>query len=237
MMKTRQEIKADAKAAMSQQRGAAIFIMLALVAIMVAIMIVDFILEQALGLVLISWLVYIPAMCILYVLIVNSTLEFVKIYTNQEASVNSMFANLNVNFLRKLGGMWWMSLWIMLWWMLFVIPGIIKLISYSLTYYILADCPDVTARQALKLSMRMTHGHKGAIFVFMLSFFGWFLLSSLTLGIAYVVHVGPYYETSFAGLYVELRDEALRNGTVSAEELGITASGTGTAPAPMGNFN
>jgi len=239
MLKSRQEIKASAKDAMKRQQGAAIFIILVLIAIMVAIMIVDFILERVLGLVLISWLVYLPAMGIMFVLLVNCYLEFTKIYTHQEASVNSMFANLNINFLRKLGGLLWMSLWHMLWSLLFVIPGIIKAFSYSMTPYILANHPNVTARQALKLSMRMTHGHKMDIFIFSLSFFGWFLLGSLTIHILSVIFVYPYYYTASAGLFVELRDKALSNGIISPEELGMDSMG-GYNPMDnnqMGNFN
>ena len=238
-MKSRQEIKAIAKDAMKAQQGVAIFLILVLIAIVFVIGIVDIVLTFVVGAIALSWIVYLLALTILYVLIVNYCLEFIKIYTHQEASVNSMFTNLNINFLRKLGGQLWMSLWVILWTLLFVIPGIIKIFSYFLTSYILADCPNVTARNALKLSMRMTHGHKMDIFIFSLSFFGWFLLSSITLGIAFVIFVGPYYETSFAGLYVELRDKALRNGIISPEELGMDSMGEHNPMDnnQMGNFN
>ena len=88
-----------------------------------------------------------------------------------------------------------------------------------MTPYILADCPNVTATEALKLSMRMTAGHKGKLFVMHLSFIGWTLLSALTCYILLIVHVGPYMNATLAGYYVELRDKALAEGIITPEEL------------------
>jgi len=86
-----------------------------------------------------------------------------------------------------------------------LIPAIIKSISYSMTPFILSDYPGVHTREALKLSMRMMGGHKKELFKFTLSFFGWFVLSILTLGVLYVVYVGPYYHIALAGFYEEVR--------------------------------
>ena len=43
-----------------------------------------------------------------------------------------------------------------------------------------------------KLSMCLMAGNKKKLFVLVLSFIGWFVLSALTLGSLYVVYVGPY---------------------------------------------
>jgi len=103
-----------------------------------------------------------------------------------------------------------------------LIPAIVKGISYAMTPFILSDCPDVTARQALKLSMRMMDGHKKKLFTLALSFIGWFVLSALTLGILYVVYVGPYYYTTLAGFYDEVRIKALTDGNGPPKELSGT---------------
>lgn len=121
------------------------------------------------------------------------------------------------------GGMLWMALFTFLWTLLFIVPGIIKALAYFMTPYILADCPDVTATDALKLSMRMTSGHKGKVFVMGLSFIGWGILTALTGGILGIFYTGPYINTSFAGLYHELKQEALAKGVVSPAELGMAA--------------
>ena len=136
-----------------------------------------------------------------------------------EISVTTPFTEAFRNYPRKLGGSLWMFLFVFLWSLLFVIPGIIKGLSYGMTPYLLADCPDVKARDALKLSMRMMKGHKGELFVLWLSFIGWGLLSALTCGILWIFYVSPYMQNTFALYYLEVREEALRTGAVTIEDL------------------
>jgi uncharacterized membrane protein len=99
------------------------------------------------------------------------------------------------------------------------IPAIIKYYAYSLTAYVLADCPNVKATDAIKISMKMTKGHKGKLFVLDLSFIGWSLLSCITLFILAFVFVMPYYTTTWSGFYEELKAQALESGAITAEEL------------------
>ena len=141
-----------------------------------------------------------------------------RIYKGENGDIGDMFANGFSNYGRNLGGMLWMELFVFLWSLLFMIPGIIKALAYSMTPFILADCPNVRATDAIKLSMRMTHGHKGGIFVMCLSFIGWWILSGLTFGILQILFVGPYTGTSFAGLYVDLKARALSSGIIRPEE-------------------
>lgn len=96
---------------------------------------------------------------------------------------------------------------------------VIKVLSYSLTTYILCDCPNVRAQDALTLSKRLMRGHKGELFVFNLSFLGWDILSVFTLGLLNIFYVGPYKRAALAGWYLELREQALREGTVTTDEL------------------
>jgi len=104
-----------------------------------------------------------------------------------------------------------------------LIPVFIKSLSYFMTPYILADCPDVTARGALKLSKQMMAGRKGELFVLMLSFIGWLALSVLTFGILFVVYVGPYMYTTYAGFYATARAKALADMGVAADAEAIEA--------------
>ena len=123
------------------------------------------------------------------------------------------------NYGRKLGGYLWMQLFTFLWSLLFIIPGIIKGLSYAMAPYILADCSNVKAKDALKLSMRIMNGHKWEFFVFQLSFIGWGLLGVLTLGLLDLFYVEPYMQSSLATYYLEVREEALRNGVVTMAQL------------------
>jgi len=222
-MKSRQEIKALAKAAMKEQRGTAIlllFVYSLVASVLVGLDVAVILMSGGQGLA--YWVVYWIGMAILYVMAVNYAGEFIKIYKKEDASVGAMFSGFSINFARKLGGMLWMTLWLFLWSLLLVIPGIIKALAYFFAPYILADCPGVSATEALKISMRITKGYKMDIFVFSLTWIGWLLLSGLTFGILYIVYVGPYMETSYSGLYLEMKNKALAEGRITHEELGIS---------------
>lgn len=142
-----------------------------------------------------------------------------RIYRNEQGDIGEMFSVGFTQYWRNVGGILWMELFTFLWTLLFIIPGIIKAFAYSLTPFILADSNNVSPTEALKLSMRMTSGYKGEIFVMCLSFIGWWLLTGLTFGILAIFYTGPYTYVSFAGLYSELKQNALEKGTVTAEEL------------------
>lgn len=70
-----------------------------------------------------------------------------------------------------------MSFYIILWMFLFIIPGIVKMYSYAMTPYILAEHPEITANQAITESRKMMHGNKWRLFCLQFSFIGWRLLS------------------------------------------------------------
>ena len=123
------------------------------------------------------------------------------------------------NYLRKVGGMLWKNLWIFLWSLLFFIPGFVKALSYAMTPYILAYCPDVKATDAIKISMSIMDGHKAELFVLYLSFIGWYLLSGLTFGLLGIFFVVPYSITSFSGYFDELFTHALATGVISKDDL------------------
>ena len=218
-MKTRQEIKAHAREALSYQRNTAIFIVLVITLLSFALGILDTALDAAVG-APIFWVVSIVGGLFTLVLGVNVYGQFINIYMHRPASVGAVFTQLGVNFWRKLGGNLWMALWLMLWTLLLIIPGIVKSFAYYFTPNILADCPNVTATNALKISMRITQGYKLDVFIFALSWIGWMILSVLTLGILYIVYVGPYWYTADAGLYVELRNKALADGRITPADLG-----------------
>lgn len=65
------------------------------------------------------------------------------------------------------------------WFLLFVIPGIIKSFSYALSNYIKIENPEYGYRRAIKESEMIMNGNKRNLFVFYLSFIGWYLLESI----------------------------------------------------------
>ena len=96
------------------------------------------------------------------------------------------------------------SLFILLWTLLLIIPGIIKALSYSMSFFILHDHPDMDANDAIKESMRIMEGHKWELFKLNLSFIGWILLSILTLGILFL-WISPYIEVANAEFYETIK--------------------------------
>jgi len=132
---------------------------------------------------------------------------------------NLVFKNLFSGFTyyaKSLGLYLWRMLWIILWALLLIVPGIIKAISYSQAYFIISENPTVKVRDSLKISMLMTEGYKWDIFVLGLSFLGWALLSILTLFIGFL-WLMPYIYTTFANLYLKLKEAAIQSGTCTGE--------------------
>lgn len=90
-----------------------------------------------------------------------------------------------------------------LWSLLLVIPGIIKAYSYSMSWYILADNPQMGANEARKQSMTYMNGNKWRLFCLHFSFIGWMLLDILTFGILYFWII-PYMQTAQAEFYRDI---------------------------------
>ena len=99
------------------------------------------------------------------------------------------------------------GLFTFLWSLLFVIPGIIKSYSYSMSMYILAENKGKSALACINESKAMTQGHKMDLFVLDLSFIGWMLLGSITLGIAYI-WVFPYMNATHLNAYNSLKPDS-----------------------------
>lgn len=68
------------------------------------------------------------------------------------------------------------SIFIFLWSLLLIVPGIIKTYSYSQTFFILRDNPNVSALDAITESRHMMNGHKGRLFGLSLTFLLWYLI-------------------------------------------------------------
>ncbi len=70
-------------------------------------------------------------------------------------------------------------IFLFLWFLLFIIPGIIKLFSYAMVPFILAEKRDITPLAAITKSREMMDGNKARLFFLLLGFIGWFLLVSI----------------------------------------------------------
>lgn len=155
---------------------------------------------------------------VMSVLGVGEAGAFLKVYRGEQIQVSDLFSGFS-NYAHNLAGMLWMYLFTVLWSCLFLIPGIVKAVAYSFTPYLLKEYPGIAATDAIKISMKMTDGHKDEIFLMYLSFIGWWLLSIPTLRLLGILYVYPYYEVSVAGLYEKYKDIALADGIVDQSEL------------------
>lgn len=95
------------------------------------------------------------------------------------------------------------GIYILLWSLLLLIPGMIKSLSYSQTYFLLKDHPEYTVNQAITESKKRMKGYKWKYFLMGLSFIGWGILCIFTLGIG-LLWLVPYISTSVAVFYNEL---------------------------------
>lgn len=68
------------------------------------------------------------------------------------------------------------SIFTFLWSLLLIVPGIIKTYSYSQTFFILRDNPNISALDAITESRHMMNGHKGRLFGLSLTFLLWYLI-------------------------------------------------------------
>lgn len=150
----------------------------------------------------------------LFPILCGLTLYYLALADGKETTIGDLFNNGfdTAYYLRRVGGYAWMSLFIFLWSLLFVIPGIVKSFSYALTPYILARYPKVKAQDALKVSMTCMDGHKAELFALYLSFLGWGILSSVTLGIVGIFFVMPYLLITVTLWQRQVMEDAIMQG-------------------------
>lgn len=129
---------------------------------------------------------------------------------NQEARFEQLFKGFN-NFGTALGAYLLIAIFTLLWMLLLIIPGIIAAISYSMTFFIIADEPSISIMDAIDKSKKMMYGYKWKFFCLNLRFLGWAILCLFTLGIGFLWLI-PYMEISFAKFYDDIK------GSQEAEE-------------------
>lgn len=121
-------------------------------------------------------------------------------------AVGNLFRDSFSRWGRKVWGMFLMTFFTSLWSLLLIVPGLVKYYAYALTPYILIDNPELSANQAINLSMKMMKGHKFDLFFLHLSFIGWIFLSIFTFGIG-LLWLMPYMMTAQAAFYQDVRNE------------------------------
>ena len=172
--------------------------------------------------------VALPIVSIPITLTLSAGMALIYLDGLREKTVNSdqLFTGFK-KFGHVAGGMAWMQFWIFIWSLIpFVGPIIatVKAYSYAYTPYILMTRPNVSATEALRVSMQETYGKKGAMFLADLLFVATIFVASLVLiligiipllgtlvtllGFAIIVAFGPLVKGLVAAYFYEVRHAA-----------------------------
>lgn len=131
----------------------------------------------------------------------------INIARNQEARIEQLFDGFT-NFKTSTGAYLLTVLFTLLWTLLLIIPGIIAALSYSMTFYIIADDDSIGAMDAIDKSKKMMYGYKWKYFCLGLRIFGLALLCILTLGIGFL-WLFPYANVSIAKFYDDIKENQI----------------------------
>lgn len=168
-------------------------------------------------------------------LMLGTTIISLKVMRGNYVSVGDMFLgfkNFGNAFLLALLN----EIFVFLWSLLLIVPGIIKAYSYRMSFYILADNPDMDPNTARIRSIEMMKGNKWRLFCLDLSFIGWLILCLLTLGIL-SFWIQPYIQCASAAFYQDLIREqnVMQNATQSGTPAQPAESFAESAPAQSEN--
>jgi len=137
---------------------------------------------------------------------------FLKLARRDNPKIAHLFAAFSKNWKRVAWTYWRMVTFVGLWMLLFVIPGYVAMLSYSQTFYILADHPELTAREAMERSKVMMLGYRWKLFCLCCRFIGWSFLCLLTCGVGFLFLM-PYMLASFACFYDSVKTRAVFSTT------------------------
>jgi uncharacterized membrane protein len=91
-----------------------------------------------------------------------------------------------------------------LWMLLLIIPGIIKSLAYSMTFYIIADNKNIEPSEAIDKSINLMDGHKWELFGLWLWFCLLGILCIFTIGIGFL-WLAPYVGVRLANFYENIK--------------------------------
>lgn len=107
---------------------------------------------------------------------------YLSVVRSEVPEISQVFTIFNngKTYFKLIGASLLIGIFVFLWTLLLIIPGIIKSISYSQTYYLLKDHPEYTVFEAITESRKRMNGYKWKYFLLNLSFIGWGILGIFT---------------------------------------------------------
>jgi len=109
-------------------------------------------------------IIFVP---IAFVLCAGMMAVFLAGYRGEDFNSDDLFAGFK-RFFKVAGGMGWMALWVLIWGLIPIVGpvfAIIKLYSYRFVPFIITQDPEISATDALRLSIKKTAGYKGRMFM------------------------------------------------------------------------
>lgn len=92
-------------------------------------------------------------------------------------------------------------------WSFTIVGGFIKHYSYFFIPYILAENPNMRAKEVFALSRKMAYGNKRRMFLFDLSFIGYDILGIVSLNVSNLLYKTPYKSACEVELYMKVRND------------------------------
>jgi uncharacterized membrane protein len=132
------------------------------------------------------------------------SLAFVR---RKKVEYDLLFKGFN-NFGNSLLAFLFQSFFIVMWSLLLIIPGIIKSISYSMTFFIMADIPNIKPMDAIDMSMEMMDGYKMKYFLLTLFFSLLIILSGILMFIP-LFWIIPYMYITYAEFYEDIKGNTI----------------------------
>lgn len=109
------------------------------------------------------------------------TAYFLILFRRGKETLGDLFSGFEF-FGKTLGLFLWMCLWIILWAIIPIAGPVLAIIAgfrYAMAFMVQVDNPQLPIRDCLNRSKFMMKGNKGKLFLLMLSFLGWFILSAV----------------------------------------------------------
>lgn len=153
-----------------------------------------------------STLTWVISILVVFPLAYGFTLAFLHfLREDKEDTVEAMFCGFKT-YGRAIGVYLLETVLLFLWFLLLFVPGIIKSLAYSLTFFISKDHPELSAYECIQRSNDMMKGHKMQLFLLYLGFFGLAILSVFTLFIG-MLWLTPFFQVCLAEFYENLKEE------------------------------
>ncbi len=141
---------------------------------------------------LVTAIVPVVSMIVSYLFACGSAKLYLDGLKGKQVNSKQLFYAFNGNFLKIAGSMGWRDLWTLIWSLVPFAGGIMMIIkgySYAFVPYIMVTNPEISAFDALKLSMKMTNGKKTQMWLADLVYVGGLIVGILILSLLSAIPV------------------------------------------------